>query len=58
VVDRSGESVPVPETDYTFNQLIAAQAAGDYAALRENDRRVLRVDVTEGGMEALVEALV
>ena len=57
VVDRSGESVPVPETDYTFNQLIAAQAAGDYAALRENDRRVLRVDVTEGGMEALVEAL-
>jgi transaldolase / glucose-6-phosphate isomerase len=57
VVDRSDATVPVPETDYTFNHLIAAQADGDYAALREADRRVLRVDVTDGGMEALLEAL-
>jgi transaldolase / glucose-6-phosphate isomerase len=58
VVDRSDAIVPVPETDYTFNQVIAAQADGDYAALREADRRVLRVDVTDGGMEALLEGLV
>ncbi len=57
VVDRSQAQVAVPETDYTFNQLIAAQADGDFAALREADRRVLRIDVTEGGMEALLEAL-
>lgn len=57
VVDRSEEAVAVPETDYTFNHVIAAQADGDYAALREADRRVLRVDVTDGGMEALLEAL-
>lgn len=57
VVDRGGDGIPVPETDFTFDALISAQADGDYAALREADRRVLRVDVTEGGMEALVEAL-
>ncbi|HSJ36015.1 MAG TPA: glucose-6-phosphate isomerase [Acidimicrobiia bacterium] len=57
VVGRSEEAVAVPETDYAFNHVIAAQADGDYAALREADRRVLRVDVTDGGMEALLEAL-
>lgn len=57
VVDRVSDDLPVPETDYTFGRLIAAQAAGDYGALRERDRRVLRVDVTDGGMETLVEAL-
>lgn len=57
VVDRAAAEVPVPETDFTFNEVIAAQAAGDYAALREADRRVLRVDVTGVGIEAVVEAL-
>ncbi|HEX7098222.1 MAG TPA: hypothetical protein VF377_03210 [Acidimicrobiia bacterium] len=57
LVDRPTSDVPVPETDYTFGRLIAAQAAGDFAAMREVDRRVLRVDVTDGGMEALIEAL-
>lgn len=57
LVDRPTADVDVPETDYSFGQVIAAQASGDYAALREADRRVLRVDVTEGGVEALVGAL-
>lgn len=57
VVDRGGDGMAVPETDYTFRRLISAQADGDYAALREADRRVLRVDVTGGGVPALVEAL-
>lgn len=57
VVDRAQEDLVVPETDFTFGSLIAAQADGDYAALSEVDRRVLRVDVTDGGLEALVEAL-
>lgn len=57
LVDRSGSQVAVPETDFTFNQVIAAQADGDYGALAEGDRRVLRVDISEGGMEALLEAL-
>ncbi len=57
VLDRPTAEVPVPETDFTFNDLISAQAAGDYGALREADRRVLRVDVSDDGVEALVEAL-
>ncbi|HEX2155021.1 MAG TPA: glucose-6-phosphate isomerase [Acidimicrobiia bacterium] len=57
VIDRPAQDIPVPETDYTFGQIIAAQADGDYAALREADRRVLRVDVTDSGIEALLEAL-
>ena len=56
IVDRPTDDVAVPETDYTFAQIIAAQADGDYAALAEADRRVLRVDVTDGGIAALVEA--
>ncbi|MFP3913702.1 MAG: glucose-6-phosphate isomerase [Actinomycetota bacterium] len=57
VVDGGSDDIAVPETDFTFGRLIAAQADGDYAALRERERRVLRVDVSDGGMEALVEAL-
>lgn len=57
LVDRTGEDVAVPETEYSFGQVIAAQADGDYAALSEVDRRVIRVDVTDGGIEKLVEAL-
>ncbi len=57
LVDRGGENVGIPETDYTFNSVIAAQAAGDYTALSEADRRVLRVDVSEGGLAAFLEAL-
>ena len=34
LVDQPSTDVAVPETDYTFGSLIAAQAAGDYAAAR------------------------
>jgi len=35
--------VAVPETNYTFGQLIRAQAEGHYQALKQRARRVLRV---------------
>ncbi len=57
VVDTPEPDLSVPETDYTFGDIITAQAAGDYAALSEGDRRVLRVDISEGGIESLVEVL-
>ncbi|HLT97682.1 MAG TPA: hypothetical protein VK070_12955 [Acidimicrobiia bacterium] len=57
LVDTPDTDLAVPETDYTFGRLIAAQAAGDYSALRERDRRVLRVDVSGAGIEGLIEAL-
>ena len=51
LVDDAGEHVHVPETDFTFRQLIRAQALGDLEALGHRDRRVLRVRV--GGPEGL-----
>jgi transaldolase/glucose-6-phosphate isomerase len=43
VVDDFGDDVPIPDRPFGFRQLIRAQAAGDYAALKERGRRVVRV---------------
>jgi transaldolase / glucose-6-phosphate isomerase len=43
VVDDLGEELPVPGNDFGFRRLIAAQAAGDYEALKERGRRVARI---------------
>ncbi|MEX2211090.1 MAG: hypothetical protein WD689_04935 [Gaiellaceae bacterium] len=43
VVDDLGEELPIPGRDFGFRRLIAAQAAGDYEALKERGRRVCRV---------------
>ena len=45
--DEPKEDRPIPGRDFTFGQLVAAQAAGDLAALRERGRRAARVS-TEG----------
>ncbi len=45
IVDAPKHDLEVPGTDYTFGQLIHAQALGDYQALRQKGRRVLRVDL-------------
>ncbi len=45
LVDESQFDVPVPETDFTFGKLIAAQAMGDYRALVQRNRRILRVNL-------------
>jgi transaldolase/glucose-6-phosphate isomerase len=60
LLDTPAEDIPVPETDYTLGQVIAAQALGDYQALRQRDRRVLRVQLgkdTIKGLEVLAAAL-
>jgi len=57
LVDTPSNDVPVPETDYTFKELIAAQATGDYQALQEADRTVLRVRVDASSLDDLVEAI-
>lgn len=51
LVDDAGEHVHVPETEFTFRQLIRAQARGDLEALDQRERRTLRVHV--GGPEDL-----
>lgn len=43
ILDEPGQDVDIPETDYSFGQLIRAQAYGDYQALLQKKRRVLRV---------------
>ena len=56
--DSTANDVVVPETDYTFGQLIAAQSAGDAGALVQRGRRLLRVNLgadADAGLERLVE---
>ena len=43
VVDGLGEELQIPGRDFGFRRLIAAQAAGDYEALKERGRRIVRV---------------
>jgi transaldolase / glucose-6-phosphate isomerase len=43
VVDDLGEELAIPGRDFGFRRLIAAQAAGDFAALQERGRRIVRV---------------
>ncbi len=60
LVDEPANDVAVPETDYTFGQLIRAQALGDYQALVQRGRRVLRVQLgrnAEQGLKALAAAI-
>ncbi len=51
VVDDVGEELPIPGRSFGFGRLIQAQAAGDYAALQERGRPVVRVRLEE--VEAL-----
>lgn len=56
LIDEPGRGLPVPESDYDFRSLIKAQAEGDYMALKERGRRVLRVNLktdVSTGLEVL-----
>ncbi len=43
IVDDVGEELPIPGKPFGFGRLIEAQAAGDYASLKERGRRVARI---------------
>jgi glucose-6-phosphate isomerase len=45
VVDDLGEELEIPGRPYGFRTLIAAQAAGDFQALAERGRRIVRVQL-------------
>jgi transaldolase/glucose-6-phosphate isomerase len=60
IVDQPADNLAVPETSYTFDALIQAQAIGDFTALKQRRRRALRVnlgDDSAGGLERLAAAL-
>jgi transaldolase/glucose-6-phosphate isomerase len=47
VVDDTGDELGIPGQKFGFGRLIRAQAAGDYAALKERGRPVARVRLEE-----------
>ena len=47
VVDEIGDELAIPGQKFGFGRLIQAQAAGDYAALKERGRPVARVQLKE-----------
>lgn len=60
LVDTPSVVFHIPESGFTFNELIAAQAEGDLAALESNGRSALSVDLgedTEAGFELLLTAI-
>jgi len=60
LVDEPEFDLPVPETNFSFGKLIRAQSMGDYQALKQRGRRVLRINLRKdvvGGLERLVELM-
>jgi transaldolase/glucose-6-phosphate isomerase len=53
LVDEPEQHKSVPETDFSFNQLINAQSQGDYAALVQRHRRVLRLQLGQDRRQGL-----
>jgi len=52
------EDLPIPDREFSFGQLIAAQAAGDAKVLAEHGRPVLRLHVADtSGLESLRKLL-
>jgi hypothetical protein len=43
VVDETGDELPIPGREFGFGRLLRSQAAGDFAALQERGRRVIRL---------------
>jgi transaldolase/glucose-6-phosphate isomerase len=43
VVDETGGELPIPGREFGFGRLLRSQAAGDFAALQERGRRVIRL---------------
>jgi transaldolase/glucose-6-phosphate isomerase len=60
IVDQPADNLAVPETNYTFDALIQAQSLGDFTALKQRRRRVLRLNLEndpERGLDAILQGL-
>jgi transaldolase/glucose-6-phosphate isomerase len=55
IVDTPAQEVAVPETDYTFSELVIAQGIGDFQALSDRGRRVVRVSIGEHGVAGVAK---
>jgi transaldolase / glucose-6-phosphate isomerase len=47
VIDDPGDELPIPGKPFGFRRLLRAQAAGDYASLKERGRRLARIHIEE-----------
>jgi transaldolase/glucose-6-phosphate isomerase len=54
VIDEPLDDLPVPNAGYSFGDLIRAQALGDFQALQQRGRRVLRINLGHHAVNALV----
>lgn len=52
-VDTPSQDCAVPGMDYSFGQLIAAQALGDYLALKNKKRKVIRIHLGKNPLKKL-----
>jgi transaldolase / glucose-6-phosphate isomerase len=60
IIESPAPDLDVPGMGYTFGRLLQAQALGDYHALQQKGRRVLRVDLEAdraGGLHRLAQAI-
>ena len=60
LIDDGAAHLHVPESDFTFRQLIRAQARGDLGALAQRERRTLRVRVGDPdgvGLRRLIQLI-
>jgi transaldolase/glucose-6-phosphate isomerase len=53
ITDKTDQDLVVPETGYSFASLIEAQAFGDYQALKQRKRRVLRITIERDAIKGL-----
>ncbi|MFQ5904370.1 MAG: phosphoheptose isomerase, partial [Candidatus Binatia bacterium] len=60
IVDEPTKDLAVPGADYSFGDIISAQAVGDFQALKKRGRRVLRISLKKDvaiGLSRIIELL-
>jgi transaldolase/glucose-6-phosphate isomerase len=53
LIDEPLDDLPVPAAGYSFGDLIRAQALGDFQALQQRGRRVLRINLGHDAVKAV-----
>ncbi|HZX11539.1 MAG TPA: hypothetical protein VFG01_11395, partial [Acidobacteriota bacterium] len=53
IVDSPQTDIKVPGKDYSFSSIIKAQSVGDFQALQQKNRRILRIDLKSQPLKGL-----
>ncbi len=53
IVDKPDEDIEIPGWDLSFGTLLYAQALGDYEALVNRNRRIIRIELKQSNVEEL-----